>query len=675
MNLCPSCGRENRPAARFCELCGTALDVPDLPRAGAGPPAGQEGPDDSWSPLRPGDTLRNGAYRILGPLGQGGMGALYLVADTGAFGRKAVVKELLGYYDPTNPEEARAAQARFETEARLLAALSHPGIPRIYSYFSEAGGPKYLSGRHFIVMEYIEGETLEEAVTHVDVQGRVAAARPLPSEEIVRHAVRVCRVLEYLAGQPTPVVHHDIKPANLIVDRVSGEARLVDFGTAKMQTRWARQQRRALGAQRGQTTLFGTTGYAAPEQYEGHSEPRSDVYALAATVYHLLTDDDPADHPARFPALAMLPGPLADALQGGLHPRVERRSTARELRHALEAWLAPEEGGQPFVFRSGAAAPTTRELVDLSDRHWDEARSHLTTGAFEHWFRTRNRHDLVATVQAAQRESGGDADAALEALLCRLDPRRPPPRLVVEPLALTLGHVAAGRNAVRRLAVRNEGQGYCQAQCAASVPWLYVSPSMVGCRPGEEESVLVRVDGAALPLRREHQAMVTCTPVRGARVSIPVVVHLAVVREMLRRLLGSVLPFARMTGGGIRLGTQQWMAAVRSLLRSRLGAWIMVVETLVLAGVLVVFWWTWQVPIAAAQGQWTDHLARLSIGQWLWSYLQALPIALALVYLSPLLVFVLAAVVRSVMAGEQCQPEGHQGRRARRPSRKQRTRR
>ena len=669
MNLCPNCGRQNRPEARFCELCGTALAGSGPARGDPGAPPDERqparapaGPDVAWSPLRPGQTLRNGSYRILGPLGQGGMGALYLAADTGAFGRKAVVKELLGYYDPTNPEEARQAQARFETEARLLAALSHPGIPRIYSYFSEGG-------RHFIVMEYIEGETLEEAVTHVDSQGRLAAARPLATEEIVRHAVRVCRVLEYLAGQPTPVVHHDIKPANLIVDRVSGEVRLVDFGTAKMQTRWAREQRLAHGAQRGQTALFGTTGYAAPEQYEGHSDPRSDVYALAATVYHLLTDDDPADHPFKFPALATMPGPLAIALQGALHARVERRSTARELRQALETWLTPEDGGQPFVFRGGAAAPTTHELVDLSDHHWDEARSHLTTGAFEHWFRTRNRHDLVATAQEAHREGAGNADAALEALLRKLDPRRPPPRLVVEPPALSFGRVAAGGNAVRRLAVRNEGKGYCQVQCATSVPWLHVSPQAVGCRPGEEASVLVRVDGTALPLRREHQAMVTCTPLRGARVSIPVTVHLAVVSAVLRRLLGGMWPVVRATVRGIRSGLQQWVAALRSLLRSRLGAWIVVIETLVLAAVLVLFWWTWQV-------RWPDDLARLPLGELLWSYLQALPIALALAYLLPALVFVLVAVVQSLTAPEGPAPRDvRRAPRNRRPPRKQRRRR
>ncbi|MGC9335943.1 MAG: zinc-ribbon domain-containing protein, partial [Anaerolineae bacterium] len=85
----PECGHLNRPSARFCERCGRPLR------------------DQPWSPLPGGHIMRGGAYRILEPLGRGGMGALYLAADTGAFGRKCVVKELLDYYDPTDPDEAQ----------------------------------------------------------------------------------------------------------------------------------------------------------------------------------------------------------------------------------------------------------------------------------------------------------------------------------------------------------------------------------------------------------------------------------------------------------------------------------------------------------------------------------------------------------------------------------------
>jgi serine/threonine protein kinase len=558
----PACGHLNRPSARFCEKCGRTLR------------------QDHWTPLRSGYMMRGGAYRILEPMGRGGMGALYLAADVGAFDRKCVIKELLDYYDLADPGEAQQAQDRFETEARLLATLSHPGIPRIYSYFSEAG-------RHYIVMEYIEGETLERAVTHVNYLGQTVPARPLPVEEVVRHAIRVCRVLEYLADRPTPVIHHDVKPPNLIVDDTSGEVRLVDFGTAEARLQWATQTRLDPGG----ATLFGTAGYAAPEQYQGCSEPRSDVYALAATVYHLLTDDDPAGHPFHFSKMGTLPGPLADTLERALRPEAGRRSTAIEFRQALEAWLIPEDRAQPFVFRSGAVARTTEDLVALCDRHWPEARQHLAADDFDRWFRARNRHDLVAKARSARLEP--DADAALEAFLRRINPRLPAPRLAVEPEALDLGRVGRGRAVSQRLTVRNETRGYGLATFSASVPWLRLDPEQVGCLAGAEVALVVSVDRANLPFRRDHQAIIACTPARGARISIPVIAHLSLAEEVGQQVADGLRAVGRLAGRGIRRGLSSWTRAFSSLARSRFGPWILLVELLILSGTMVALWWTW----------------------------------------------------------------------------------
>ncbi len=609
MRLCPEpdCAYLNRPSARFCERCGSPLR------------------EQRWSPLHAGHVMRAGAYRILEPLGRGGMGALYLAADTGAFDRQCVVKELLDYYDPTDPDEARQAQSRFETEARLLSQLSHPGIPRIYTYFSEAG-------RHYIVMEYIEGETLERAITHLDPVGRTVAARPLSAEEIVRHASRICKVLEYLADQPTPVVHHDVKPANLIIDRSSGEVRLVDFGTARSRTPWATQAR----LQQGASTLFGTAGYAAPEQHQGLSDVRSDVYGLAATVYHLLTDDDPGDHPFQFPELGTLPSPLAEALSRALRLEVGRRSSASEFRHALEAWLIPDDGAQPFVFRSGAVVHTTADLVSQCDQRWAEARRHLADGDFDRWFRKRSRHDLVAKAQSARLEP--NADAALETFLQRLDPRLPPPRLAIEPQALDFktvvrdrGGKAPGQRGRRELRVRNEGRGYTQVAFSASKPWLGLEPLQVGCLAGAEAAVTVWVDGEALPLLQHHQAVITCAPRRGTQVSIPVTVELSLVREALHRLSTGLRALLRLAGQGARQGVSLWTRTFRSLIRSKVGPWIVLVETLILAGALVVFWQTWRELSPGLTG-------------WLWTYFQALPLSLLAVYLLPALACVGGAI-------------------------------
>ncbi|HNS50923.1 MAG TPA: serine/threonine-protein kinase [Anaerolineae bacterium] len=576
-----------------------------------------------WTPLAPGQEMRGGAYRILRRLGAGGMGALYLAADTGAFDRTCVVKELLDYYDPTNAEEARRAEARFETEARLLAQLSHPGIPRIYSYFTEAG-------RHYIVMEYIEGDTLELAVTHLNEDGRRVPARALPAETIVRHVITVCRVLEYLGSRPTPVIHHDIKPANLIADRTSGEVRLVDFGTAQVRTSWAAQSR----AGRALSSVFGTQGYAAPEQFEGKSEPRSDTFALAATAYHLLTDDDPGDHPFQFPKLNKLPAALGDALGRALRPKVRRRSSAVELRHALEAWLIPEDGAEPFVFRDGAVAHTTEELVALCEQRWAEARKHLRDGDLDRWFRTRNRHDLLAKANSARLEA--DPDAALESFLRLLNPRLPAPRLAVEPASLSFGRVTRRAVASQRLVIRNVGRGYGQVGFTASVPWLDFEPRRAGCLAGQDASVQVLLDTGALPLKQDHQAVIACISARGQRISIPVEAQLSLWAEAASRVGSALARAARLSFRGVRWGLAQWHLVLRQAFRMKVGPWVLVAAVLAFAALGAIFLADWRaIPLGAEQA--------------VKDFLRALPFSVLGIYLAPALLFAVAGIAREAL--------------------------
>ena len=298
---CPYCGQANRPSAKFCNHCGKPL---------------QAGRTFVYVPLQPGQLMHGGAYRIVKPISKGGMGALYLATQTLAGKeRHCVIKGMLDYVDPTDPEAARKAQQRFQEEAATLVEFNHVGIPQIYDYFAERG-------RNYIVMEYIEGENLQE---------RLERSSPQKGEEIARYGVQLCEILEYLAGLTPPVVHHDIKPANIIIDKNTGTARLVDFGTAK--ARLTVQPGGKVGLQK--SSIYGTAGYAPPEQYQGQSTPKSDVYALAATMYHLLTGDDPGDHPFSFPRLSQVESILDKALEPDIHKRIN----ATELRQALEKWL------------------------------------------------------------------------------------------------------------------------------------------------------------------------------------------------------------------------------------------------------------------------------------------------------------------------------------------------
>ncbi len=127
-----------------------------------------------------------------------------------------------------------------------------------------------------------------------------------------------------LATRRPPVVHRDVKPANIILRGNQAQAILVDFGVAKPK----------MG--RGpDTAAWGTLGYAAPEQAAGHAEPRSDVYGLAATVYHLLTRDDPGDHPFQFPQLGKLSAQPREILHRALARHVDKRLAAQEMRDAV----------------------------------------------------------------------------------------------------------------------------------------------------------------------------------------------------------------------------------------------------------------------------------------------------------------------------------------------------
>ena len=308
--LCPTCGTANRPAARFCRGCGGSLDL-RCSRCGA-----RNRPNAQFCRqcgFGLGAPLLQNRYQVRRPLAQGGMGAVYQAEDTQLFNRRCVVKEMLTRH--LSPAEKAEAERNFRREAALLASLRHPSIPQIYEYFVEGN-------RYYLIMEYMEGESLAE---------RMARSGPLPEAEVLRYAAQICDVLVYLSTRQPPVVHRDVKPANIILRGDPAQAILVDFGVAKPK------------AGRGQdTAAWGTLGYAAPEQAIGQAEPRSDVYALAATIYHGLTGDDPGDHPFNFPYLGKLSPRLQEMLGRGLNRDVDQRLDAQEMKAALASLVAPE---------------------------------------------------------------------------------------------------------------------------------------------------------------------------------------------------------------------------------------------------------------------------------------------------------------------------------------------
>ncbi len=210
--------------------------------------------------LGPGVVLEK-RYRIDRLVGQGGMGAVYCGYDRRLEIAVAIKESLFVAPD---------AHRQFQKEARILARLGHPNLPKVTDYF-RVGNAEYL------VMEFITGKTLEEIIQH---------SGALPEQEVLAWIAQVCDALEYLHGQKPPIVHRDIKPANIILTP-DGRIVLVDFGIVKV------------GAARMLTSTGAravTPGYSPPEQYGGGgTDVRSDIYSLAATLYTLLTGQVPTE--------------------------------------------------------------------------------------------------------------------------------------------------------------------------------------------------------------------------------------------------------------------------------------------------------------------------------------------------------------------------------------------
>jgi serine/threonine protein kinase len=376
------------------------------------------------------------------------MGAVYLAANTKAFDRACVVKEVIEYYDRYDPAERAKAMRQFECEARTLAALKHPGIPDIYAYFTE-------DGRNYLVMEYIEGDDLSKGLNGASESdtpsGPPLAETALPAEDVVRYAIQICDVLAYLGQCQPPVMHNDIKPGNIILDENRGRAVLVDFGTVQ-----SRYTRAATGkTDRQRPNAYGTMGYAAPELYEGKSEPRSDVYALAATVYHLLTHDDPRAHPFQFPFLDRISEPLREILAAALEVEVDDRIDALEFKSKLQHTLAPL---QASVQLAKKASPR-RRLV-----------------------KARAGRGRAGKQQKARRQT------------VKLWPPFGRASVEVTPTQIALGRMSAEEmyTDARTLTVRNRSKAEIQCSLEGMPSWLTAAPKNLTCGPGETQQVSLR---------------------------------------------------------------------------------------------------------------------------------------------------------------------------------------
>jgi len=286
--------------------------------------------------MQPGVVLQ-GRYAIEGTLGVGGMSVVYRGRDLRFKDvvRPCAIKEMFQSAPDSNTRLLNLKN--FERESGLLATLQHPAIPKVYDFFEE-------NGRFYLILELIPGKDLETVLDE--------AGGPLVEDRVARWAVQICDVLQYLHTRaPEPIVFRDMKPSNVMVtpdERIV----LIDFGIARNLNR---------GDRKG--TMIGTEGYSPPEQYRGLAEPRGDLYALGATLHHLLTASDPRlETPFTFherPLRQLNPAisPEFDAVVSkALEYDVSARwNSAEEMKQAL--FQTPLIGGQLIGTSARPSAP------------------------------------------------------------------------------------------------------------------------------------------------------------------------------------------------------------------------------------------------------------------------------------------------------------------------------
>jgi serine/threonine-protein kinase len=225
-------------------------------------------PRPAGTQLEPG-TLLNDRYYIVKRIGGGGMGSVYQARAKRLAVRLCAVNEMIEMF----ADETLRAKAveEFTREAQLLASLEHRSIPTIFDYFIE-------SGRYYLVMKYISGGDLAD-------QMRKRGGR-VDELTVARWSIQASDVLHYIHNQDPPIIYRDLKPANLMIDDKQNRIMLIDFGIARF----------VAPTQKG-VTAIGTMGYAPPELFAGKVQPRSDIYSLGATMFHMMTGSDPQDNP------------------------------------------------------------------------------------------------------------------------------------------------------------------------------------------------------------------------------------------------------------------------------------------------------------------------------------------------------------------------------------------
>ncbi|HZR43039.1 MAG TPA: protein kinase [Ktedonobacteraceae bacterium] len=274
-------------------------------------------------------TLLVGRYRILERIGDGGFGTVYKARDRRRLGKLVAVKEI--NMAELSVQEKIEVTDSFNREISLLSKLRHPNLPRIHAHFTD---PEHW----YIVMDYIEGETLEDLLAR-SPKGRLSV------QQTARIGVALCEVLSYLHYQHPSIIFRDVKPGN-IMHTFWEQLYLIDFGIAR---RYREGQMRDTGP-------LGSPGYAAPEQYGRlQSTPQTDIYGLGMTLQTLLTGREPLEIRLQgTPTDVHIPQKLQALINQMIDPDPSRRPRGvGEVKRALQPYALSSWYRQGIAFTSG----------------------------------------------------------------------------------------------------------------------------------------------------------------------------------------------------------------------------------------------------------------------------------------------------------------------------------
>lgn len=346
MRFCPNCNRPNNNYVRYCFDCGSALSAVPVQK-------------DVTGSLRP-NTILSERYIVIQRVGRGGMGAVYKGIDMHVPNTYIAVKEMSDSFINDFIDREKAVEA-FKQEAQILAVLRHENLPHVTDFFVE-------SGKEYLVMDFIDGKTLKEVLKDVDGF--------LKEDTVRKWAIQLCDVLDYLHSRKPPVIFRDLKPANIMLEDKTEKIKLIDFGIARL----------FKPGQRKDTFIMATEGYSPPEQMgTKQTDARSDIYALGATLHHLLSNRNPKETPYFFPSIRSINPAVSEHFEEVINRAVQHKPSNR-----WQTILEMKKALMENVPLSVSSSPPPLPKKDVANRRTFKPKGFVVSPSGDGGYRTIN---------------------------------------------------------------------------------------------------------------------------------------------------------------------------------------------------------------------------------------------------------------------------------------------